>query len=65
MWSDRIRFVIPWERFTVGKSIFIPCLDPEYTLQVFKKEAGRRHGRFIHRVVVEKGVMGLRIWRTL
>jgi hypothetical protein len=66
MWSDRIRFVIPWDRFKVGTSIFIPSLDPSYTLKVFRKEA-REHAKdysFTTRVVVENGIMGLRVWRT-
>jgi hypothetical protein len=67
MWSDRINFVIPWDRFVAGTSIFIPCLDPSYTLKVFRKES-RKHCKnpsaFVIRTVVENGVMGLRVWRT-
>lgn len=61
--SDRIDFEVPWDRFTLGTSLFIPCMNPTETLAAFRKEAQRQGVVFTYRVVVEKGVQGLRVWR--
>lgn len=64
MWSDRIEFVIPWDDFRIGASVFIPSMNPGDTLRSFKKEADQRAVTYVYRVVVENGVQGLRVWRT-
>ncbi len=64
MRSDRIEFVIPWDNFTLGTSIFIPSLNPGDTLRSFRKEAEQRAVTYVYRIVVENGVQGLRVWRA-
>ena len=64
MRSDRIEFVIPWDNFKIGMSIFIPSMQPLDTLRSFRKEADQRAVTYVYRVVVEDGVQGLRVWRT-
>jgi hypothetical protein len=64
MWSDRVEFVIPWDNFNIGASIFIPSMHPADTLRSFKREADQRAVTYVYRVVVENGVQGLRVWRT-
>lgn len=64
MWSDRVEFVIPWDNFTLGTSIFIPSMDPNRTLRAFRKEAQDHGVTFVFRFVVENGTQGLRVWRT-
>ena len=64
MRSDRIEFVIPWDNFKIGMSIFVPSMNPADTLRAFKKEAEQRAVTYVYRVVVENGVQGLRVWRT-
>jgi len=64
MWSDRIEFVIPWDNFTTGMSVFIPTMNPYDTLRSFKREADERSITYVYRVTVENGVQGLRVWRT-
>ena len=61
--SDRVKFIVPWESFTVGTSLFIPSLTPTETLAAFRKEALKQGAMFTYRIVVEKGVQGLRVWR--
>ena len=61
--SDRVEFIVPWNRFTLGTSLFIPSLNPTETLAAFRKEASRHGVMFTYRVVIEKGVQGLRVWR--
>jgi hypothetical protein len=64
MWSDRIEFEVPWGRFTIGTSIFIPSMNPTETLRAFRKEAEAKNVTFVFRFVVENGTQGLRVWRT-
>lgn len=64
MWSDRIRFLIPWAEFSPGTSIFIPSMNPRITLSRFREEAELHNAHFTFRFVVEDGVQGLRVWRT-
>jgi hypothetical protein len=56
-------FRVNWKNFVVGSSFFIPCLDPkEAEITVLKTI--KRLGYIVKtRVVVEKGIGGLRIWR--
>jgi hypothetical protein len=61
--SDRIVFEIPWDRFTLGTSLFIPCMNPTETLNSLRREALKHGVMFTYRIVVEKGVQGLRVWR--
>lgn len=64
MWSDKIKFVIPWDRFKHGTSVFIPALDPKYTADAVKKEAKENNVGVMTRIVVENGVLGVRVWRV-
>ena len=63
IFSDRIDFEVPWEKFTLGTSIFIPCMQPTETINSFRKAAQKQGIAFVYRVVVEKGIQGLRVWR--
>ena len=63
MLSDHITFVIPWNKFKFGTSVFVPCLDPGSTLRAFRKEANIKGVRFKYRIMVENGIQGLRFWR--
>jgi len=47
----------------VGSSFFIPCLDTEEALSTILKTTKRLGYIVKARVVVEKGIGGLRIWR--
>jgi glycine cleavage system pyridoxal-binding protein P len=58
-----LSFRVNWTKFIVGASFFIPCLDTEAALAEAMKVAGRLNYKIRSRVVVNKGVYGLRIWR--
>ena len=47
----------------VGSSFFIPCLDPEGAEATVLRTIKRLGYVVKTRVVVEKGIGGLRIWR--
>jgi hypothetical protein len=47
----------------VGASFFIPCLDTDDALKQVKKTTNRLRYKITARVVIEKGIYGLRVWR--
>ena len=56
-------FRVNWKNFVIGSSFFIPCLDPEEAETTILKTTKRLGYVVKTRVVVEKGIGGLRIWR--
>jgi hypothetical protein len=63
MQIHRLNFRVNWKNFKVGASFFIPCLDTEHALVEVKKATKRLRYKIVSRVVIEKGIHGLRIWR--
>jgi hypothetical protein len=62
---DGVRIVIPWDRFGVGASVFIPCVN---TLELVRQvhEVTSAKGWTMHyRPGIEVGKWGVRIWRQL
>ena len=60
-----LTFRVNWSKFIVGASIFIPCLDTEGAKATILKTTRRLGYEIKTRVVVEKGISGLRVWRIL
>jgi len=62
---DGVRIIISWDSFTVGASVFIPCINTlELVRQVHKLTTPWKW--VIHyRPGIEKGRWGVRIWRRL
>ena len=58
-----LSFRVNWAKFKVGASFFIPCLDTEAALARVIEVTGRLNYKIRHRVLVEHGIYGLRIWR--
>lgn len=58
-----ISFNIVWERFGVGTSFFIPCLDVNEARRKVKEVARRFRYGVKTKVVVEENIKGLRVWR--
>jgi hypothetical protein len=56
-------FRVNWKNFVVGSSFFIPCLDTEEAKTQVLRTTKRLGYTVKTRVVVEKGIGGLRIWR--
>ena len=63
MLTNGVDYQIKWAEFTPGSSIFIPVIDTESALIALKKESERLEFEFVHKVVVEDGVQGIRVWR--
>jgi hypothetical protein len=55
---------IEWEKFKLGTSFFIPCLNRKEVEEYIRKEAARLRIPVVCKAVVEKGKYGLRVWRT-
>jgi hypothetical protein len=56
-------YQIDWPNFKPGSSIFIPAVDTESAIKAIKKEAQRLEFQFIHKIVVEDDIKGVRVWR--
>lgn len=58
-----ISFEIDWSKFKPGRTFFIPCLDTETAKKEVATVAKRLRYSVEMKVVIEKGVKGLRVWR--
>mgnify|MGYP003350582266 FL=1 len=56
--------MIQWDKFKVGTSFFIPCIDRKVTQRFVETEAKRIGVQIICKQVVEKNRYGLRVWRV-
>ena len=43
--------------------MFIPAIDLDSAIAALKKESERLEFEFVHKVVVEDGIQGIRVWR--
>jgi hypothetical protein len=62
---DGVEFNIPWHRFPVGASVFIPCVNTNKAKSQVKAMGHHKLMRFITAVRIENKKYGLRIWRTV
>jgi hypothetical protein len=63
MLIHRLNFTVNWKNFVIGASFFIPCLDTDDALKQVKRTTNRLRYKIVSRVVIEKGIHGLRVWR--
>lgn len=61
---DGVRMVVDWDRFDVGCSLFIPCVNVSLAYKQARGVFDRRGWGLRATVSVEHHVLGLRIWRT-
>jgi hypothetical protein len=60
-----VRIVVHWDKFPVGSSVFIPCVDTlELVRQIHQLEK-LREWVLHYRLGIENGKWGVRIWRRL
>lgn len=62
---DGVAFDVDVDRFTVGTSIFIPCINTTKALQQVRRLTRLTPDQTEHRVVIEAEKYGLRVWRVL
>lgn len=63
VFTNGLDYQIKWPEFKPGASIFIPAVDTKSALAAIKRESDRLEFEFVHKIVVEDGIMGIRIWR--
>lgn len=63
MLTNGTDYQIDWPKFQPGSSIFIPAVDTKAAIEAIKREAARLEFQFIHKIVVEDGIKGIRVWR--
>ena len=59
-----LSLLIEWDKFHVGTSFFVPCIDRKPVEKFITREACRMKLNVVCKQVVEKGVYGLRVWRV-
>lgn len=62
---DGVCMRINWNRFVVGSSVFMPCIDVEKAKQEVQKMAKHRCIKLKAVVRIENGLYGVRFWRVL
>ena len=60
---DGVRIVIDWDKFVVGTSIFIPCLNTKRAIADIVDASGIPKSDLIKRVCIEGGMYVVRVWR--
>jgi hypothetical protein len=56
-------YQILWSEFKPGSSIFLPAIDTDAAVAAIIKESERLEFEFVHKVVIEDNVKGIRVWR--
>ncbi len=59
-----LSLLIEWDKFHVGTSIFVPCIDRKAVEKFITLQACRMRLNIVCKQVVENGVYGLRVWRV-
>jgi hypothetical protein len=59
-----LSLLIEWDKFHVGTSIFVPCVDRRAVEKFITHESRRLRLNVVCKQVVENGVYGLRVWRV-
>ena len=63
MLTNGVDYQILWAEFQPGTSIFLPAIDTKAAIAAITKESERLEFQFVHKIVVEDGVKGIRVWR--
>jgi len=56
-------FRVNWRNFVVGSSFFIPALDPDAVIPLVKRTTKRLGYKIKTQTVIDRGILGLRVWR--
>ena len=63
MLTNGTDYQIDWPNFEPGTSIFIPAVDIESAIKAIQKESERLEFKYVHKVVIENEVQGVRVGR--
>jgi hypothetical protein len=62
---DGVRIVVDWEAFVVGSSIFIPAINTAKALVQVRTICAVPKYVLEHRICVQAGCYGIRVWRVV
>ncbi len=62
---DGVRIVIDWNKFVVGSSMFIPCINTTTAVRQITTITNDKLQQITTKIVVENGLLGVRVWRTM
>ncbi len=43
--------------------MFLPAINTEAAIAAIKRESKRLEFEFVHKIVIEDGIQGIRVWR--
>lgn len=55
---------IDWPGFKIGTSFFVPGADQQKLQHALRKEARLRGLDIVTRCVIERGLLGVRVWKV-
>jgi hypothetical protein len=61
---ETVSYQLDWNKFRVGQSVFVPCIDHVAARRTLAAVTKRLKISTVTKVVIVDGVKGLRIWRT-
>jgi len=59
-----VTYQLDWEKFSIGSSFFIPCLNDAEGQDYIQRKMDRLGYTTIIKLVIEDGIRGLRVWRV-
>mgnify|MGYP003644887221 FL=1 len=62
---DGVKIIVKWDKFVVGASVFIPCINTEKARKQLKRVAQMKQYETTTHVCIENGMWGVRMWRLL
>lgn len=62
---DGVKITLDWDKFVVGSSMFIPCIDNEEAAKQVKRICKEKGFKITCKVVIYNEKLGLRIDRTV
>tara|TARA_R110000787_G_scaffold147201_3_gene260900 strand:+ start:448 stop:675 length:228 start_codon:yes stop_codon:yes gene_type:complete len=62
---DGVRVVVKWDDLVIGASMFVPCVNTEEAMRQAASILVEKDYKTEARVVIEGGILGIRIWRMV
>jgi hypothetical protein len=62
---DGVPIILHWSELAVGASFFIPCINTTKCKQQLRRITNRKNFQVEINVVIENGMLGVRLWRML
>lgn len=62
---DGVVIQVEWDKFDVGSSFFIPCINTQRATEQVRRICGTFDAQVRCKARAENGRWGLRVWRTM